>query len=83
MVSSIISRKLKERAIELNKLNKRVYSMWYADKDTNTIYICTTHPGLWIGKRGEDHEKLLKELYAICEKYNIAKFKLSYKECQS
>ena len=83
MVEFVISRKLKERAVELNKLNKRIYSMWYKDKETNTVYICTTHPGYWIGKAGQDHEKLVKELDALCEKYNIEKFKLAYKECQS
>ena len=79
MVNYYIHRVLKERAKQLYK-GAKVQSMWYAEG--YTIYICTDHPGFWIGRAGTDHQKLCDDISEICRKYGLPYFKIAYKECQ-
>ena len=63
---------LKRRNIEINTILKRrnILAMWYFEKETNTIVICTTRPGYWIGKAGVDHEKLLADINKVIDDKN-------------
>ena len=72
---------LKKRSAELRK--QHCYSTWYYDEDDNDIVICTTRPGLWIGRRGEDVANLKKEINEIAIKHHIEPVKIALIECNS
>lgn len=61
---------LHKKAVALNKVNKSIQSMWYFDKDTNKVCICTTYPGFWIGKMGKDAFDLQNALNAEIDRHN-------------
>ena len=68
---------LHKKAVALNKTNKSIHSMWYFDKDTNRVCICTTHPGYWIGKMGKDVQELQNALNAEIDRHNIINEKVA------
>lgn len=53
---------LHQKGNELHKNIKGCFSMFAFNKDTNTIYIYTTHPGMWIGRAGTDIAKVKEDL---------------------
>ena len=72
---------LKKRSAELRK--QHCYSTWYYNEYDNDIVICTTLPGLWIGRRGEDVANLKEKLNEIAIKHHRDPVKISFIECNS
>ena len=72
---------LKRESARLRK--HHVYSMWYYEKENNTITICTTHPGFWIGKAGCKNQRIKDEINEILKKYNEPEITIAYIECES
>lgn len=53
---------LHKRGSDFHKKIKSCFSMFAYNKDTNTIYIYTTHPGIWIGKMGQEIQQIKEDL---------------------
>jgi hypothetical protein len=71
----------KKRSAELRK--HHCYSTWYYDEYDNDIVICTTLPGLWIGRRGEDVADLKEKINEVAIKHHRDPVKISFIECDS
>lgn len=56
---SEVNKIIKNYAVFYNKSNK-AKSLWYFELETENpaVVICTTAPGIWIGKAGVNHEDL-------------------------
>ena len=72
---------LRKRSAELRK--HHCYSTWYYDSENNTIVICTTLPGYWIGKAGEDISNLKNEINEMLTKHKLNPISINFIECES
>ncbi len=72
---------LRKRSAELRK--HRCYSTWYFDDENNTIVICTTLPGYWIGKAGADIDNLKNEINELLTKRKLNPISIEFIECES
>lgn len=72
---------LRKRSAELRKHG--CYSTWYFDDKTDTIMICTTSPGYWIGKAGADLDNLKNDICEILVKRNLNPISIRFIECES
>ena len=89
---------LKAKAKELNpkttdKYVRHIWSMWFYDKETATITVCTNSPGPWIGRAGIGVEDLKDRINAAVKEHNkflvehnvdqpqIPEIKIAFIEC--
>lgn len=72
---------LRKRSAELRK--HHCYSTWYFDDENDTIVICTTRPGLWIGRLGVDIYNLKNEINEIATKRRLNPISIGFIECES
>ena len=88
---------LKAKAKELNpkspQIVRKIWSMWFYDKETATITICTNSPGPWIGRMGLGVEELKDRINAAVKEHNefltehnidqpkIPEIKIAFIEC--
>lgn len=76
-----VSKVLIRESAELRK--HHVYSTWFYNKEEHTITICTTHPGYWIGWRGERTKQIKEEINGILRQHNLPEITIKYVECES
>lgn len=69
-----VNKIIKGYAVKYSKGPCKVHSLWYFNDDFNDerteLVICTTLPGVWIGKMGKDIEQLKNELNEVIAKHN-------------
>ena len=81
MPHTFVHKILHDESAKLRKYH--CYSVWYYDENRKEIIICTTRPGLWIGRNGANTEKIQSDVNKILNEHNIDEIKISYIECQS
>ncbi len=72
---------LRKRSAELRKHG--CYSTWYFDDKNDTIVICATLPGYWIGKAGADIDNLKNEINELLTKRKLNPISIEFIECES
>lgn len=65
-----VNKIIKGYAVKYSKGPCKVHSLWYFNDDHTEVLICTTSPGVWIGKAGRDVEQLQNELNKVIAKHN-------------
>lgn len=65
-----VNKIIKGYAVKYSKGPCKVHSLWYFNDERTELVICTTSPGVWIGKMGGDVEQLKNELNAVIAKHN-------------
>lgn len=71
-----VNKIIKGYAVKYSKGPCKVHSLWYFDDDGELV-ICTTSPGVWIGKAGKDIDQLKGDLNVAIANRN-ATLKLAY-----